>query len=176
PAPDRWPHCYLTAEREDRWLQHSRPVRLRRRCHGKRRRTLSRHAHDHKWPRRAYIRGVLRSALSDHPPLRIRGPRARRYGRIHGRATQCGADAGGDRWCLARPHLAVFRLLLLAYLSVAATAPTADAPDNRPSAAYSHRHESQPHDRLDLRFAIRIHLTAASGACDSRALIARRGG
>src|SRR5207245_4286564 len=99
----------------------------------------------------------------------------RRYGLIHGRATQCGADAGGDRWCLARPHLAVFRLLLLAYLSVAATAPTADAPDNRPSAAYSHRHESQPHDRLDLRFAMRIHLTAASGACDSRGLMATRG-
>src|SRR2546427_2719185 len=36
-----------------------------------------------------------------------------RAARIHGLATQCGADAGGERWGLARPHLAVFRLLLL---------------------------------------------------------------
>src|SRR5439155_11107031 len=56
-----------------------------------------RHAHDHNWPRRACLRGVLCSALPDHPPLRTRGPGARPDARIYGLATQCGADAGGDR-------------------------------------------------------------------------------
>ena len=42
----------------------------------------------------------------------------RAHARVHGRATQRGADARGDRGSLARPHVAVLRLLLLPmYLS-----------------------------------------------------------
>jgi hypothetical protein len=135
----RWPRCYRAAERKNRWLQHSRPVRLHSGHHGRRRRSPSRHAHDHNWTRRACLRGILRGALPDHPLLCIRGLGARPYARIHGLATQCGAHVGGDRWRLARPHLAVFRLLLLPYVSVAATTPTVGGPNDRASADYCPR-------------------------------------
>ena len=79
---------------------------------GKRRRPLSRRADDHNWPRRACLRCFLRSACADDPHLRIRGPKPGSYAWVHGLATQRGADAGGDGRDLARPHLAIFRLLL----------------------------------------------------------------
>ena len=132
-APDLRPGCHRAAEGEDRRLQHSGPLRLRGGRHGERRRSLSRRADGHNWPCRPCLRGVLRGACPDHPPLLVRRPGAGPCARIHGLPTQHGADAGGDRRGPARPRLAIFRPLPVSHLPVAKAAPAAGATDTFPS-------------------------------------------
>ena len=134
-ASGSWPRGHCTAQGENRRPQYPRPFRLRGSRYGKCRCSFPCHPTAHNGSRGACLCGVLGCSFAHYAPVSVRRPSARPCARIHGVTAEYGADARGDRWGLARSHLAVFRSFPVPYLSVAAAPSAAGATDSRAGAA-----------------------------------------